>query len=269
MSTLNINQFLRSEAKGFLLDMDGTFFLGDHILPGGLELLALLNQRGLPFSFLTNNTSRGKDAYVQKLMGMGVRLEDARIYTAGDATISYLQKYFQGKKVFLLGTKSLEDSFRAGGIQLSDTEPEVAVIGYDTSLTYVRLSAFCGFVRLGLPYIATHPDVNCPMPDGPVPDIGAMMSLVEASTGRKADVVLGKPNPGIVNALAEQWGLEPQELVMVGDRLYTDIALGQTAGVRTVLVLSGETQSEDLIDVVFQPDLICENLADLVRFLKH
>jgi len=96
-----------------------------------------------------------------------------------------------------------------------------------------------------------------------VPDIGAMMSLVEASTGRKADVVIGKPNPGIVNALTEEWGLEPEELVMVGDRLYTDIALGQTAGVRTVLVLSGETRREDLANAKNQPDLVCENLTDL------
>jgi len=143
------------------------------------------------------------------------------------------------------------------------------VIGYDTSLTYERLSAFCRFVRQGLPYIATHPDVNCPTPEGLVPDIGAMMRLVEASTGRRADVVIGKPNPGIVTALAEEWGLEPEDLVMVGDRLYTDIALGKTTGVKTVLVLSGETRREDLESAKYLPDLVCENLADLTRYLSN
>ncbi len=122
-------------------------------------------------------------------------------------------------------------------------------------------------MRQGLPYIATHPDVNCPSPEGPVPDIGAMMSLVEASTGRKSDVVIGKPNPGIVNALAEEWGLEPKEMVMVGDRLYTDIALGKTAGITTVLVLSGETKLEDLASTIYQPDLVCNNLAELASYL--
>jgi ribonucleotide monophosphatase NagD (HAD superfamily) len=102
-----------------------------------------------------------------------------------------------------------------------------------------------------------------------VPDIGAMMRLVEASTGRRADVVIGKPNPGIVDALAEEWGLRPEDLVMVGDRLYTDIALGKTAGVRTVLVLSGETRREDLASGIYQPDLVCENLADLTRYLSN
>lgn len=269
MSTSNINQRFLSEAKAFLLDMDGTFFLGDRLLPGALELLEVLNRRGLPFCFLTNNTSRSKLDYVRKLRGLGVGEEDARVFTAGDATIAYLNKHHAGKKVFLLGTQSLAESFSAAGIALSDSDPDLVVIGYDTSLSYGRLSTFCRFVREGLPYIATHPDVNCPSPEGPVPDIGAMMSLVEASTGRKADVVIGKPNPGIVNALAEEWGLEPEDLVMVGDRLYTDIALGKTASVRTVLVLSGETGREHLENAKYHPDLVCENLADLTRYLSN
>lgn len=269
MSTVNINQQFLTEAKAFLLDMDGTFFLGETLLPGALELLAFLNQRELPFSFLTNNTSRSKQDYIQKLMRLGVGEQDARVYTAGDATIAYLKQNFPGTKVFLMGTPSLAESFNAAGIKLEEKDPDVLVLGYDTTLTYARLSAFCRFVRQGLPYIATHPDVNCPSPEGPIPDIGAMMRLVEASTGRKADVVVGKPNPGIVNALAQEWGLEPNEKVMVGDRLYTDIALGQTAGVKTVLVLSGETDSEDLENSEYQPDLVCENLADLIRYLLN
>ena len=269
MSTSNINQYILGKVRGFLLDMDGTFFLGETLLPGALELLALLNQRELPFSFLTNNTSRSKQDYIRKLMRLGVSEQDARVYTAGDATIAYLKQHHQGTKVFLMGTPSLAESFSAAGIGLEEKDPDVVVMGYDTTLTYARLSAFCRFVRQGLPYIATHPDVNCPSPEGPIPDIGAMMRLVEASTGRKADVVVGKPNPGIVNALAQEWGLEPNEMVMVGDRLYTDIALGQTAGVKTVLVLSGETDSEDLENSEYQPDLVCENLADLIRYLLN
>ena len=269
MSTENLNQQFLSEAKAFLLDMDGTFFLGEALLPGALDLLELLNQRRLHFSFLTNNTSRSKLDYIRKLRELGVSEEDARVYTAGDATIAYLKKHHSDKKVFLLGTPSLEASFSASGIELSACDPDVVVIGYDTTLTYACLSAFCLFVRRGLPYIATHPDINCPSPEGPLPDIGAIMRLVEASTGRKADVVIGKPNPGIVNALAEEWGLEPKEMVMVGDRLYTDIALGETAGVHTVLVLSGETSREDFENAKYQPDLVCENLADLTRYLSN
>ena len=269
MSTSNINQSFLPQAKAFLLDMDGTFFLGDSLLPGAMELLELFNQRRLHFSFLTNNTSHNKLDYKRKLVKLGVGEEDARVYTAGDATIAFLNKHYPGKRVFLLGTSSLAESFSSGGIALSDADPEVVVIGFDTSLTYARLKAFCRYVRLGLPYIATHPDLNCPTPEGPAPDIGAIMSLVEASTGRKADVVIGKPNPGIVNSLAEEWGLEPGELVMVGDRLYTDIALGKTAGVKTVLVLSGETKREDLETEEYTPDMVCENLAELTKMLRE
>ncbi len=268
MSTLNLNQPFLNQARAFLLDMDGTFFLGDHLLPGGLDLLALLNERRLPFSFLTNNTSRGKEAYQQKLIKLGVAPADARVYTAGDATIARLKQRFPNKRVFLLGTPSLAESFSQAGIQLCESDPEVVVLGYDTTLTYSRLSAFCGFVRQGLPYLATHPDVNCPMPGGPVPDIGAMMCLIEASTGRKADEVLGKPNPGIVTALAAEWGLAAREMVMVGDRLYTDIALGQNAGVKTVLLLSGETKLDDLENSEYQPDIVVTDLAELARMLE-
>lgn len=251
-----------------ILDMDGTFFLGESLLPGGLELLDWLNQKGIKFTFLTNNTSRGKPAYVSLLTGLGVRQQDARIYTAGDATIGFLKSSYPGKRVFLVGTESLRSNFLEEGIVLVQDDPDVLVLGYDTELTYQKLVDFCFHLRRGLPYIATHPDLNCPSPIGPLPDIGSFMALIEASTGRKPDVVLGKPNPGILNELAKSWGGELQEMLMVGDRLYTDIALGKTAGVKTALVLTGETKREDLKNALFQPDIICENLTDLLQYLS-
>ena len=197
------------------------------------------------------------------LTHMGVRQEDARIYTAGDATISYLKSNYPGKHVFLVGTQSLHSNFQQEGIVLVEKDPEVLVLGYDTELTYQKLVDFCLYLRQGLPYVATHPDLNCPSPIGPLPDIGSFMSLIQTSTGRMPDVVLGKPNPGIVQELAKGWGVKVSEILMVGDRLYTDIALGKTAGVKTALVLSGETRREDLAIAKIQPDLVFENLTDL------
>jgi HAD superfamily hydrolase (TIGR01450 family) len=205
---------------------------------------------------------------VNFLAGLGVRLQDARIYTAGDATISFLKRNYLGKRVFLVGTESLRSNFIEEGINLVEKDPEVLVLGYDTELTYQKLVDFCLYLRRGLPYIATHPDLNCPSPIGPLPDIGSFITLIQTSTGRTPDVTLGKPNPGIVWELAKQWGLEASEILMAGDRLYTDIALGATAGVKTALVLSGETKREDLVDAIFQPDIICENLADLLQVLS-
>jgi len=258
----------RFKPKALVLDMDGTFFLGESLLPGALELLDWLNEKGLKYSFLTNNTSNSKTDYVKKLTKLGVRPEDARIYTAGDATISYLKANHPDQKVFLVGTKSLKTSLLEAGIKLVDADPDVLVLGYDTELTYQKLVDFCLYLREGLPYIATHPDLNCPSPLGPLPDIGSFMALIQTSTGRSADVVLGKPNAAIIEALARDWQLPISELLMVGDRLYTDIALGQTSGVKTALVLTGESKREDLANAIFQPDIVCENLTDLLQYLS-
>lgn len=255
------------EIKGFLLDMDGTFYLGEHLLPGALQFLELLDSRGLPFSFLTNNSSLSNSAYIQKLIGIGVPQKDAKVFTSGDATIHFLRREHSGQRICLIGTHSLEQDFRRAGIQLDDINPEVIVLGYDTESTYEKLCRLCSFVRGGLPYYATHPDINCPTPEGLMPDIGAMMALVESSTGRKADKIFGKPDRNLVDQVAEKLGVKLDELVMVGDRLYTDIAMGRTAGITTVLVLTGETSRKDLVDSPYQPDYICEDLIDLIRLL--
>ncbi|MEL7645361.1 MAG: HAD-IIA family hydrolase [Anaerolineaceae bacterium] len=256
------------QAKGFILDMDGTFFLGERLLPGALDFLALLNRLNLPFAFLTNNTSRSRADYVRKLIGFGVQAADARVFTAGDATIRYLREHFDGKGVCLIGTRSLREDFRAAGVRLDARKPAVVVLGYDTELTYAKLVRLCAFVRQGLPYLATHPDVNCPTPDGPIPDIGAMVALVEKSTGRLPDKIFGKPDRNLIEQLAGSLKLTAESLVMVGDRLYTDIAMGTSAGVGTVLVLSGETKRGDVAGSPFQPDFVCENLAELGRMLE-
>ena len=257
------------DIKAVMLDMDGTFYMGDVLLPGALELLTFLNKRGMSFSFLTNNSSKSAADYVKKLISLGVKPEDARVYTSGNATVDYILREYPEKKVFLMGTQSLRESFLRAGICLVEEDPDLVVLGYDTELTYPVLTRFCGFVRAGLPYLATHPDVNCPVLGGYAPDIGAMMAMIEASTGRKADLILGKPNPGIVEGLAFKWGLRNEEILMVGDRLYTDVMMGKTAGVKTALVLTGEASREDLPSAEHQPDWVLEDLFGLMNELKN
>ncbi len=139
-------------------------------------------------------------------------------------------------------------------------------MGFDTTLTYTRLWKLCDFVRAGLPYFATHPNINCPTEHGYMPDIGAMIAFVQTSTGRQPDVIIGKPNPPIIEAVTAKSGIPLQFTVMIGDRLYTDIALGRT-GITTVLVLSGETKAADVASSPFQPDWIVENLAKVYALL--
>ena len=260
--------FSLKRVRLFLLDLDGTFYLGDHLLPGALAFLDLCRAQGRRFAFLTNNSSRGKGDYLEKLRRLGVEgLTEREIFTSADATLMYLEERGMGRELLLVGTPSLERQFAEAGYDLAARAPKAVVLGFDTTLTYQKLTALCDAVRGGLPYIATHPDFNCPVPGGYIPDIGATIAYVEAATGRRPDAVIGKPNPYIVQAAAERFGCRLEELCMVGDRLYTDIALGQW-GCGTVLVLCGESGREDLAYASHQPDLVCRDLAELCELLK-
>lgn len=253
-------------AKLFLLDMDGTFYLGDELLPGAAEFLDFCRATGRKFTFLMNNSSRSKSDYVAKLARLGVTVTEREVYTSGDATLAYLAENGFSRKLLLIGTPSLEAQFEAAGYETAAKDPAAVVLGFDTTITYGKLTRLCDAVRAGLPYIATHPDFNCPVPGGYIPDTGAVIAFVKASTGREPDAVIGKPNGTIARAAAAAFGVTLAETCMVGDRLYTDIALG-ACGCGTALVLCGESTREDLAASGLRPDIVCENLADLYQAL--
>lgn len=258
-----------SSVRGFLLDMDGTFYLGDRLLEGALHFIDLLYQQNKEFLFLTNNSSRQGREYAEKISRLGLPITEAAVLTSGEATALYLKEKHSGVDIFLVGTPSLEDEFQRHGFRLVQADPQIAVLGFDTTLTYQKLWALCDFVRAGVPYIATHPDFNCPTEKGYMPDVGAMIAFVKAATGRQPDLVVGKPNRLIVDAAAIKLHLQVGQLAMIGDRLYTDIALGETSGITTVLVLSGETSLNDLKNSAFQPDYTFENLAGVANWLER
>lgn len=255
------------QTRCFLLDMDGTFYLGNRLLPGALEFIQLLNEKGIDFLFLTNNSSRTRREYAEKIRRFGLDLPEEKIFTSGEATALYLREKKPGARIYLVGTPALENEFCEHGFILSDDSPDFAVLGFDTTLTYQKLWKLCDLVAAGTPYIATHPDINCPTETGFMPDIGSIIALVETSTRRKPDVIIGKPYPPIVEAVANKIELSVSQLCMVGDRLYTDIALGKT-GLTTILVFSGETTPEDLKESKIQPDLALENLEALRKILR-
>jgi len=257
-----------NNVRCFLLDMDGTFYLGDKLLPGAREFLAMLDQRGVPYLFLTNNSSRTRREYAEKIRHMGVAIEENRIFTSGEATAITLARRKPGANLYVVGTPALEREFQEHGFHLTAENTDFAVLGFDTTLTYEKIWKFCDLVAAGTPYIATHPDINCPTETGFMPDIGAMMAMIATSTGRQPDLIVGKPNAPIVEALAEKLRLPIESLCMVGDRLYTDIALGKT-GLLTVLVLSGETHAEDLEASPFQPDWVMRDLAGLMETMQN
>ncbi len=264
---MNDLEVLRS-IQCFLMDMDGTIYLGNQLLPGARDWLRLLEEKQLSFYFLTNNSSRSRVEYAQKLSGLGLAVPEEKIFTSGEAAAIYLSDAYPGASLYVVGTPALREEFSRHGFEHSDEDPDVAVLGFDTTLTYEKLWKLCDLVAAGKPYIATHPDINCPTPTGFKPDIGAMIELVAASTGRRPDVIVGKPHAPIVEALACKTGYPLEAHCMVGDRLYTDIALGRW-GITTALVLSGETQKADLAGSEFQPDILVRDIAEMAGLLRN
>ena len=250
----------------FLLDLDGTFYLDGTPLLGALDFLAALRQKGVAFAFLTNNSSRGREEYLDRLAGMGVQMTGRELLTSADATIDYLTREGFSHELLLVGTPSLEAQFAAAGYTVHSDRPQAVVLGFDTTLTYQKLVELCDAVRAGLPYIATHPDFNCPVKGGFIPDIGGVIALVEACTGRRPDAVIGKPNAFIAQAASDRFAVPLEQICMVGDRLYTDIALGR-CGVKTALVLSGETSADDYAKSEIRADFVFDGIWQMAAAL--
>lgn len=252
--------------KLFILDMDGTFYLGDRIIEGSLDFIRKLEETGRKYLFFTNNSSKVPDFYIKKLARMGLEVNAGGVVTSGDVTIKYLGEKHAGKRVFLLGTELLEESFRQGGINLVEEAPDIVVLGFDTTLTYEKITKACRFIREGALFIATHPDFNCPTEDGFIPDCGAMSAMITASTGVKPKY-LGKPNAETVDMIKIITRMQDIDIVFVGDRLYTDIAIGVNNGITSVLVLSGETALIELEHSEIKPDYVFESLGRLADAL--
>ena len=270
----------------FALDMDGTIYLGNQWIEGAREFLDAVKSSGREYVFLTNNSSKDPNTYVDKLKSMGLMVTRDKIITSADATLEVLKKDYPGKRVFLLGNDLLKKQFEDAGIELvnelllnryktagnidneiKDHVAEVAVIGFDTSLDYTKMCVVCDLIRAGIPYISTHPDFNCPTETGCVPDAGSIHAFIEASTGRKPDRIIGKPNADIMDHLLARTGYKRDEVAMVGDRLYTDVAAGVTNGICGILVLSGEATSDDVKTSDVKPDMIFDSVKDIIPLL--
>jgi HAD superfamily hydrolase (TIGR01450 family) len=257
-----------ARVRCFLLDMDGTFNLGDRLVEGALRFIETVRAQGRDFLFLTNNSSKDARQYAEKISRLGLPLGPEKVLTSGAATAMHLRRQHPGARAFVVGTSALEAEFSARGFVLDDESPDVLVLGFDTGFTYRKLWKLCDAVRAGLPYWATHPDFNCPTETGFMPDIGATIAFVRACTGRDPDLIVGKPNPLMAEAAAEHAGVSLSDLCMIGDRLYTDVALGQAAGIPSVLVLSGETRVEDLPGSAHRPDFVFPHLGALSDYLR-
>lgn len=261
-------EHLLARVRCFLFDMDGTFYLGDQLLDGAQRLLDAVRARGQDFIYLTNNSSKNARLYSEKLTRLGLPTDASRVITSGAATAAHLQSERPGARVFVVGTPAFEEEFTSRGFVLDDQSPELVALGFDTGFTYAKLWRLCDLVRAGLPYFATHPDFTCVTDTGYMPDIGATIAFVRASTGRDPDLIAGKPNRIIAEQAARRVGVAVSELCMIGDQLDTDIALGAAAGIPAILVLSGETSAERVASAPHPPDLVFHNISALADYLQ-
>jgi len=252
----------------FLVDMDGTLYIDDHLLPGAREFVEIVRKSGRRLIFLTNNSSKSPQIYASKLCSLGIETSSEDIFTSGEATADYIKERMGHSRIYLIGTKALADLLMHRGHIIVNEDPDVVVLGYDTELTYEKLAKGCFFLREGINYIATHGDINCPSLMGPVPDAGSLISLINCSTNRLPDVVIGKPNPLMMEMLKRRFHVNKSRIAMIGDRLYTDMEFAHNSGITSILVLSGETTRRDLQSVHRFPDVVIDEIGDLIPYVK-
>jgi len=252
-----------------LLDMDGTIYLGSKLFEWTLPFLQFLKSHSIDYSFFTNNTSLSRTEYFQKLKRLGIEIHPDKILTPTYILVNYLQAHHpQITHLFVLGSPSFQSELAALGFTLascdSNDEPDAVVVSFDTALRYERLCQAAWWIKQEKFYIATHPDRICPTNKSIVlVDCGAICSALESAIGIMPHHIVGKPNPLIIDQLCESLNLHPEELVVIGDRLMTDIALATNGGAQSILVLSGEATRQEAEHSRWVPDLIVENLSEL------
>ena len=256
-----------TEKRLFLLDMDGTIYLDEALFPGTIPFLRAVRETGGRYLFLTNNSSKSVDAYITKLGRMGIEAAREDFLTSVDALIADLAGHTPYQLCYVFGTRSFQSQLRAAGIPVTDRLEDgvdCLLIGFDTELTFQKLEDACILLNRGLDYIATNPDWVCPTRYGSVPDCGSVCEMLYRATGRRPRVI-GKPQPAMVRLALERTGFASKQTLMVGDRLYTDIAAGANAGIDTAFVLSGEGTLEDLETGEVQPTWVFDDISALHR----
>ena len=264
-----------AKIKHVALDMDGTIYLGSTLFPYTQAFLQTLRDNGISYSFLTNNPTKSSNDYLLKLQKLGIDATEEQMYTSSIATIDYIRmQYPEAKRIFTLGTPSMQAEFKKAGFEITSDSandvPDILVVAFDTTLEYSRLCRAAWWAsKTNIPYIATNPDWVCPT-DQPtiLVDCGSLCKAIEGATKRQPDIVIGKPNPNMLYCIRDKYNLKDDEIAMVGDRIYTDVATAQNAGSFGVLVLSGETTLEVSLTYDRQPDLTALSIKEFGELLQ-
>lgn len=261
-----------AEKKYFLFDIDGTLAVDDTLYDGSRELIDYIDAIGGRAFYITNNSVKSRKDYVAKFARWGIETKESQFMTASYATCRYLKDNYTDRKLFVMGTPSFVEEVKESGLLVTErAEKDVScvVVGFDRTLAYEKVEAACELLFCpDVDYIGTNPDLRCPTAFGFVPDCGGICRMIGAAVGREPYYV-GKPNAEIVTLCMEQVQARHKEVLVVGDRLYTDIACGINAGVETALVYTGEAKAEDLKDTEFRPDYMFENIRELYEKFRQ
>lgn len=256
----------------FLLDMDGTIYIGNDLIPGTTDFFRILKEKGIRRVFMTNNSSRNKFAYVKKLSRLGIECTADDIASSVNATACFLHANKPDARIYLVGTESLRHELELEGFSIvpedyRGNDVNCVLVGYDTELNYRKIEGACHYLCEGADYFATNCDMRCPIEGGRyLPDCGSMCNMFEVATGRKP-IYLGKPDRFLVDYVHDKWKVDYDDMAVIGDRLYTDIAVGINAGIDSICVLSGESTRADLEASGLKPTYVFDSIKDVYENL--
>lgn len=253
--------------KYFIIDMDGTFYLGDNMIPGADKFIEHIKSKGKDFFFFTNNSSHDAAECLTKLNKIGFPVSEEKIIISSHVAIDFIKRHRAGKRIYLLGNENFTKDCQKAGLNLVDDDPDIVLLGFDTTLTYEKINKAANFIAGGVEYIATHPDKNCPLADGFMTDTGSMIEMFFASAGKRPDIIVGKPYHYTVDFVTENCGCTRDEICFIGDRLETDIAIGMKNGTKSVLVYSGVTTPEMYESADIKATVAVNDLYSLCEYI--
>jgi len=255
--------------KGFIFDLDGTVYLSDRLIPGADRVIRLLRENGKKVVYLSNKPVQTREDYASKLTHLGIPTLPEEVVNSTLVMINYLKKNAPHAKVFVVGETPFVEELKRAGFQITDEPDEIeyVVVAFDRTFDYRKLNISFQAIKRGAHFVATNPDRTCPVEGGEIPDCAGMIAAIEAVTQKKVEVIVGKPSPLIIQTALEVMGLRPEECILIGDRLETDIKMGTNSGIATGLVLTGVTDEKILKESSVQPDFVFQSIADVESLL--
>ncbi len=255
----------------FLLDMDGTIYIDNKLIDGAQEFFETLINQKKNYVFLTNNSSKGVEQYLKKLKNLNIKANNENMFTSAQATAIFLKEKKDKASLYVVGTESLKKELALQGFIIEEDvnkHIDYLVVGYDTELNYEKLRKACYLLNRGIEYVATNPDLVCPTGDNEfIPDCGSICNMLKTATNREP-IYIGKPRKEMVEIVSNMKKIPLENIAVVGDRLYTDIACGINAGVKSICVLTGETKKEDIFETEFKPSYVFNSIKDLYNIIK-